>query len=80
MAQWLSALAALAKDPGSIPSTYRAQSSLTRIPGDSAPSSGLCGHQECTWYNIHTRRQNAYRQTQINNYNAHIVLVLLLQW
>ena len=39
-------LAALAEEPGLVPSTYSgSQLSRTEAPGNPAPSSGLCGHR-----------------------------------
>jgi hypothetical protein len=47
MAQWLRALAALLKNPGSNPSP---QLAVTPVVGDPTPSSDLCWHQACMWY------------------------------
>ena len=45
MAQWLRALAALAEDTGSVPSTYmEAHIHLTPVPDDPTPSSDFHGY------------------------------------
>lgn len=48
MAQQLRALAAILKDPGSIPNMAAYNYLLTPVPGPLVPSSGLNGHQAYT--------------------------------
>ena len=51
MAQWLRALAALAEDPGLVPSTQMVAHKLTVTPVDLVPSSGLDGNCMNTVHN-----------------------------
>lgn len=46
----------------------KSQPSVTYVPGaPTTPSSGLCGHQVCTWYTvIHTGKICMKQDTQIN--------------
>jgi hypothetical protein len=51
--QQLRAPAAFAEDPGSVPSIYMmSQPSITPVPENLTPSSGLCRDQACRWFNI----------------------------
>jgi hypothetical protein len=62
MAQWLRALAAPPEDSGSVPSTHMvAHMSLTPVPEDLLPPSGLCGH---CMHVVHRHNMQAKSPTQ----------------
>lgn len=66
MANWLEALAALAKYPDLIPSSHNKQLSTTLVPEDLPPSSGFGGH--CT-YVVHKYSFRLTTLTQNNKQN-----------
>lgn len=77
MAQQLRAFAALAEDPGLVPSTHTGQFTATSVipdPGDPRPPSGLQSDSHIPGIHLHKNRHHLYEQKQHKNKSLTIIL------